>query len=282
MVTEEKQLHKNRRYTTRSARALAAIFTSLVLLSSTYGTSLVAKLDLQRIIIATDGRRDSVEEGQAATRHHYKDDSCKLSAFGSTAVAVAGNRSYIRHVATDAVPNWDALDDAKAAQLAHGYDVHAVAMDWATRAAREYTVFYQINPRRVIQMAEVNAQHVLVDAFVVGWQDGIPVLYWEKVSLEVSNTHPIRQTEQLLGLRALPYTTNPETQSLIEGNRATENGKLWKEQSLHFPQSERDWRWLEFLIASTHDYDDSVGKDVNVVEVPVSGQARWLQNRTCH
>lgn len=261
---------------------LAAALSTLLLLSSAYGTSLVAKVDLRQIILAADTRRDEVKAGQSAAEHHYKDDSCKLSPLGSTAVAVAGNRSYIRRVATDTVPNWDALDDAKAAQVAHGYDVHAVAIDWAVRAAREYTLFYQSNPSRVIRMANVNAEHVLVDAFVAGWQGGIPVLYWEKVGLDVSNPNPIRQTEQFLGLRALPYTTNGETQSLIEGRRAAESAKLWKDKSLQFPLADRDWRWLEFLISSTHAFDDSVSVDADVVEVPSSGQARWLQNRTCN
>ena len=126
---------------------LAAALSTLLLLSSAYGTSLVAKVDLRRIILAADTRRDEVKAGQSVAEHHYKDDSCKLSPLGSTAVAVAGNRSYIRRVATDTVPNWDALDDAKAAQVAHGYDVHAVAIDWAVRA-EESTRSYTSNPSR--------------------------------------------------------------------------------------------------------------------------------------
>jgi hypothetical protein len=56
--------------------------------------------------------------------------------------------------------------------------------------------------------------------------------------------------------------------------------KKWKKKSKTFPKSQRDWRWVEFLVESTSDDDKTVGKEADVLEVRQSGST-WLQNSGC-
>lgn len=179
--------------------------------------------------------------------------------------------------------DWDALGDAKAAYAAHELDLHEMAADWAHRSELQYIRFYAVAPLRVRQLASVNAEHVLVDAVVVGWQGRVPMLYWEKVFLDESLPTPIQSSGQMLPYRQLPYAMNGATQELVEGNsqRTIDAAAEWKKEAVRIPENERDWRWVEFLISFTGHYDNSVGHDVNVIQIPVGGHAEWLQNCTC-
>jgi hypothetical protein len=55
----------------------------------------------------------------------------------------------------------------------------------------------------------------------------------------------------------------------------------WKAKAGKVRPEQRDWRWLEFVIASTEAYDKTVGGKVDVLQMFPSGQVRWLQNTTC-
>jgi len=50
--------------------------------------------------------------------------------------------------------------------------------------------------------------------------------------------------------RNLPYSTNNYTEYLIESDPTLSGpiAKKWSEAAKNVPESERDWRWLEFLI----------------------------------
>jgi hypothetical protein len=251
--------------------------------SLAYATSVVASLGLQRIILAADTRAALLEPGSSENIHHFHEDSCKIIPLGPTAIAVSGNRDYKRNMKTDPIPDWDALLDAKAAYAAQGNDLHEMAKDWARRSARHYAFFYAAVPQRVRRLASGNPDHVLIMAFVVGWRGRIPLLYWEKVYLDEELLSPIQVSEQLLPYRGLPYTTNAVTQGLIEGDsqRMKDAVAKWKETSLTIPTNEQGWRWVEFLIKSTASYEENVGQKVNVIQIPLGGQAEWLQNLTC-
>ncbi len=105
--------------------------------------------------------------------------------------------------------------------------------------------------------------------------------YLEKIYLEENSVPAVRSNSQMLYYRQLPYTTHLITQQLIEGSRAMVAANRWTSESMKILEDERNWRWLEFLIKTTHDYDQSVGEQVNVLEIPFDHQAKWLQNLTC-
>jgi hypothetical protein len=111
----------------------------------------------------------------------------------------------------------------------------------------------------------------------------VPLLVWEKVYLDESSLPVIRIRSQVLPPRETPYTTNALTQELIEGNsdRTKSVAKKWQLASRKVAKRELDWRWVEFIIKSTHDYEDDVGERVNVVQIMPGHKAQWLQNLTC-
>jgi hypothetical protein len=254
-----------------------------VAMSFAHATSVVANLGLKRIILAADTRGGRLELGDSPFSHNFHDDVCKIIPLGHTAVAVSGNQIYKRNVVTDPVPDWNALTDAEAAHAAYGDDLHEMAKDWARRSAAQYAVFYAVAPLRVKELASVNRENVLIDAFVVGWQGQVPTLYWEKVYLDENLPAHIYTSEQLLPYRELPYTTNGTTQALFEGDssRVEETAAQWRLTATRISAKELDWRWVEFLIRLTGSYDEGVGHDVNVIQIPVGGHAEWLQNCTC-
>ena len=264
-------------------RLCAVCFLMLLACSFASGTSVVASLGVRRIILAADTREDVLEPGFSGSAHHFDDFRCKLVPLGPTAVAVVGNVTYKKNIPTDPISDWDALSDAKAAYAAHRHDLHQMATDWAHRSVLHYALFYAVAPERVRQLASVNEEHVLVDAFVTGWQGHTPMLYWEKVYLDGSMPSTIQMSEQLLPYRELPYTTNGMTQTLFEGDskRTAATAAEWREQFPNIPAKQRNWRWIEFLVRLTGRYDESVGPDVNVIQIPVGGQAEWIQNLTC-
>jgi hypothetical protein len=262
-------------------RSRLCVICCLIVLASSFAsaTSVVAKLGLRRIILEADTRGGLVAPGVPDSHH---DDVCKIIPLGRSALAVSGNESYKSGI-NDLVPDWDALSDAKSAYAMHGNVLHELAQEWARRSAAFYTWFYLIAPQRVKELASVNPQHVLIDAFVVGWQGQVPIVYWELVCLDQNSAPPIQISEVVLPLRETPYTTNRVTRELLEGDsqRTTDAAAQWKKMSLGVPATELDWRWMEFVIKSTNRYDGSVAPDVNVIQIPFGGRAEWIQNLTC-
>jgi hypothetical protein len=264
-------------------RAMVSRYVLLAFLIITYSsaTSVVAKLEKHRIILAADTRQDRLD---AFSRHAFHDDGCKILPLGTSAVGVSGNMDYKRNDPADGVPDWDALSDASVAYSAHGRDLHALADDWARRGAIHYNTFYIFAPNRVRELARMNSERVLLDAFFVGWEGpNAPIIIWEKVYLDEKLLPVVRTSSQKLSYRKLPYTTNFTTQQLIEGDssRTKTITPKWKTESLKIASGERDWRSVEFLIKATGEYEESVGQKVDVLEVPLGGQAAWIQNLTC-
>jgi hypothetical protein len=182
------------------------------------------------------------------------------------------------------VPNWNTLDDATVAYELAKTNLQTLASEWARLAEQHYRLFYSVAPRKVAELASVNVQHILVDAFFVGWRDDkVPILIWQKIHLDEGTSSPVHTSRQVLPYRDLPYTTNGETQELIEGRseRTKQAGRQWEIRSRNLPLNERGWRFLEFMVESTGDHEPSVGRKVNVLEIPLGMQAQWLQNFSC-
>jgi hypothetical protein len=244
-----------------------------------FATSVVVHVDEKHITIAAD---------DLATRMFTSDAgpyaACKIVPLGQAAFAVAGNIDYRKNDPADTLSDWDARADARTAFLHHIGDLGASAAEWANRAASHYSSFLSVQPARVRELAAANRQHVLVLGTFAGWDrqnEAIVIFKW--VYLDLSSTPAIKIRSFVLPSRTLPYTTNATTQDLIEGNsvRSTQLLTNWELASETFPSPERGWRWLEFLIQSTSDYDHTVGREVNVLDLTPHERANWLQNYSC-
>jgi hypothetical protein len=179
--------------------------------------------------------------------------------------------------------DWDARADAREAFVHHAGDLHATAEEWASRAALHYSSFLAAQPERVRELAASNRQHMLVLGTFAGWdehEDATLIFEWIYLN---PGTSSIENRNFVLPSRALPYTTNATTQDLIEGNsyRSTRLVANWQLASESYPSPERGWRWLEFLIQNTSDYDQTVGREVNVLDLTPNENASWLQNYSC-
>lgn len=254
---------------------------SIVLLglNSARATSVVVRMSEKRITLAAD----------ALARRRYTNASgpysaCKIVSSGNAAFAVAGNIDYQKTDPMDTVAEWDARVDARQSFGLHPADLYAAAQEWAARAAQHYSSFLAAQPGRVRELASANPQHVLVLGTFTGWDvRNSPVLIFEWVYLSVTNGPAVETKAFVLSPRKLPYTTNATTQELIEGNspRTVKTLMNWQAASSKLPRPEQRWRWLEFLIQSTSEYDDTVGRDVNVLELAPGATSRWLQNINC-
>jgi len=56
--------------------------------------------------------------------------------------------------------------------------------------------------------------------------------------------------------------------------------KRWEKEKTNFSESEKEWRWLIFVIKLTSEREKGVGPDADVLEVKRTG-ARWLHTASC-
>ena len=263
---------------------VAAIFICVMVIlmapASAFATSVVVHVDDKHITIAAD---DLATRMFASNPGPYA--ACKIVPLGKAAFAVAGNIDYRRSDPSDTLRDWDARADARAAFLHHIGDLRATAAEWASRAASHYSAFLSAQPGRVRELAAANRQHVLVLGTFAGWERSREaVVRFEWIYLDLSGAPAIKVKSFVLPSRSLPYTTNATTQDLIESNsmRSTQLLSDWQLASENFPSPERGWRWLEYLIQTTSDYDRTVGREVNVLDLTPHERANWLQNYSCH
>lgn len=259
-------------------RSCICVFVLLGGIGSVEATSVVVHVAENHITIAAD---DLATRMYTPNRGPYA--ACKIVPLGRSAFAVAGNIDYRRSSPNDTLADWDARADAREAFVHHAGDLHAVAEEWASRAAVHYSSFLEAQAGRVRELAAANRQHVLVLGTFAGWdehKEAILIFEWIYLN-EVAGV--IETRDFVLPSRTLPYTTNAMTQELIEGNssRSTRVFVNWQLASENFPSPERGWRWLEFLIQTTSDYDRTVGREVNVLDLTPNENANWLQNHSC-
>lgn len=246
-------------------------------------TTVVVKLETNKILIAADTRRSVLRLSPAATANQmFSDDRCKIVDLGKAGFAAMGNVNYEQVHADDAMASWDALADAKTSFAMQPKDLFEVASDWQERASAHFNLFSRFAPARVQDMASGSTNGVLVEGIFAGWDSkGAPIAIAEIITFE-KTTLSIDGARQVWQFRESPYSLHPITQELIDGHtkRAQAAAKKWKKRLRKLPQSEQDWRQLEFIIQSTADYDEHVGKDVDVLEITSSGSS-WLQKSAC-
>jgi hypothetical protein len=260
------------------------LFWGLVGARTTCATTVVAKLENQRIILAADTRGNALEKSSnPTTERAFHDDVCKIVALGKFGFAATGYSDYKRVELGDMVNDWSALEDARASYSSHADSLLEMADDWGRRAMQHYKTFYFVAPDRVKSLAGAGEANILVEGVFAGWDSkGQASLIFVIVALAQAALPPIIGTRYVLPRRDLPYTTNINTQKLVEGDSEHTRviRKKWKKKSKTFPKSQRDWRWVEFLVESTSDDDKTVGKEADVLEVRQSGST-WLQNSGC-
>ncbi|HEY5328695.1 MAG TPA: hypothetical protein VIJ79_02325 [Acidobacteriaceae bacterium] len=250
----------------------------LIGVSCAHATSIVVKLDKQNIVIAADTL------GIDATGGVHQ-DQCKIVVAGRTAFAATGIASFTPSLSSPlpAMSSWDAKSEATTAYAANTNDLGGAANEWLTKAEQYFTRLPPADQRRARSLTGGDPDNVLVGGVFVGWSpSGTPELIMEYVRYEKPYSGRVQHLVQILPIRDLPYTTNAVTQRLFETDltlmRAT--AAKWKNQAKGFPESERTWRWLEFLIRQTSEYA-KVGTTVDVLELRQHGQPVWLQNLTC-
>jgi hypothetical protein len=159
----------------------------------------------------------------------------------------------------------------------------ATADDWITRAKRHYSSFYIVAPNRVVELAAANAQGLLLRGIFVGFRNKQAVLLIEDLYLDVHAFQPIVGKAISLPERNLPYTSNGITQDLIEGHseQTAAANAAWLKISPSIRSYDRNLRHIEFLIQATAQYDQTVGKRVDILEITPDRSPRWRQNLTC-
>jgi hypothetical protein len=110
-------------------KAMVPRYVLLVFLMITYSsaTSVVAKPEKHRIILAADTRQDRLDTLSGKSHQAFHDDGCKILPLDASASGVSGNMDYKRNDPSDGVPDWDALSDARAAYALPKQDLQAMA-----------------------------------------------------------------------------------------------------------------------------------------------------------
>jgi hypothetical protein len=261
------------------ARATGFAVLLLLWTGSASATSIIVKLNPDRILIAADAR--GVKLGPDFKSSN--ETECKIVLFKDAAFALTGIADYVRHQVNDPVSSWGSYSDAREAYSNQRGDLFAAADDWATRATRHYSSFYRANPARVRRLAEANDLNVLLVGMFAGFRGDKAQLIVEKIYLDEYGSQPILHKQLVLPTRESPYSSNRITEDLIEGHsaRAKSAQAAWVKMSRSIPESLRSLRRVEFLIQETAAYDKTVGTRVNVLEILPHKNPHWLQNFTC-
>src|SRR5271163_4217177 len=90
--------------------AIGVCFLGAVGAAPAWGTTIVVKMESNRIILAADTRRNTLEKySNPKTEHAFHDDSCKVIALGKSGFAATGNSDYERVELGDMVSDWSAF-----------------------------------------------------------------------------------------------------------------------------------------------------------------------------
>lgn len=252
---------------------------------SVWATSVVVKVGRDRIIFAADTRRKAMSSG-VSNSHEFHDDFCKITPLGRVGFAEAGYSNHNeKSPAGKAVWSWSAAEDARTSYRLHPTNIADTADDWRAREIEIFKTLYSVHPSLVQELAHADNSTPLVIGHFAGWNnEGRPTLILEMITLNKGPfaqpfvLNPIVAIPVVFHERDLPYSTNNYTEDQIEHDAAT--AKEWSVRSKKFPEAQRDWRWLEFLIQSTAPHDEETGKYVDVLEIQASDSC-WLQRKVC-
>ena len=265
-------------------RVVWTLFLLNVCVTPLFSTTLVIKLENDRILLAADTRQERFNPGPTALIRGTGDDGrCKIRVLGQIGFAATGFLEYQANDPTNPSADWNAFSDATATFAKVGDNIRAVAAEWARRSASHFIALYATEPERVRQMAGANPENLLQIAFFAGWDKQSPVLLMEIVSFDPKTSPAIgtREMEQPLG--DVAFSTNAITQELINGAspRAQKAGEEWDTKSEDLATSDLAWKHVQFFIEKTAAFDPGVSTVVDVVSFPAGKPAAWLQKGAC-
>ena len=266
----------------RIVRASASVLALLFVSAPLRATSVVFDVNPNGIYVLADSRAG--EETKTSNTTH--DDKCKIAVLGNQILfSETGSEGYTPEGILDTVPGWHGLDEAQAAyRNAVSHRVHDVALQWATQVTINFQKFYIAAPDRVRGLAVYGT--LLVGLFG-GFENGKSVFYFARIAVDDSlisreaTTIPVGYSLNLVP-DPKPYATDGITQELIDGktDRAKKAAALWATKRQKVAPADRRWRWLEFMVEQTTQYDDTVYPPVNVVQI-TPNRLTWIQNKTC-
>ncbi len=223
----------------------------------------------------------------------FHDDYCKITPLGRVGFAAAGYSDHSENSSTGkTLWSWSASGDALTSYRLHPNNLAEMADDWRAREIELFKTLYSLHPSLIQELARADNSTPLVIGHFAGWDnEGRPTLILEMIVFnkgpfgllnQQSALNPIVAIPVVFHERDLPYSTNNYTEDLIEHDpvKASAAAKNWSVRSRRFPEPQRDWRWLEFLIQSTAPSDEEVGKGVYVREIKASSSF-WLQRKAC-
>ena len=201
------------------ATRVGLLFICCFVAPSVWATSVVVKVEKDRIILAADTRREDWNFATSGPTNP-QDDDCKITALGRFGIAVAGSVDYRKNDPADPVPDWSAAADARTSYQLHPNSIKEMADDWKKRAIQHFTTFYFASAQHralVTQLASADvAHHLLLIAYFAGWdENGQPTVIAEHIGLSqepfANSLNPIVCFTGVLGVRDLPYSTNAWT-----------------------------------------------------------------------
>jgi hypothetical protein len=205
------------------------------------------------------------------------------------AFAETGDEGYTQDDPNDPVPGWNGKSEAVKAYGANVLtDLHDVALRWAIQVTNNFQRFYAANPARVRLLA-ASQRGTLLEGFFVGTDTTHSLrIYMARIALDDTlriregAPVPIGYSVDSLPPRSQAYSTDTITRELLDGKteRAKGVAKLWERKAHRFPETEQEFRRLEFLVEQTGSYNLAVHKPVNALEV-TREKATWIQNETC-
>jgi hypothetical protein len=268
-------------------RIIGRLAVSVFLLLCTlplFATTLVVKLEDDRIILAADTREQRFNPGPSAMIQSPGDDSsCKVRVMGQIGFAVTGFVDYVTTDNSDPLHGWSAYADAASAFVKGAGNIRLVASEWAQETASHFNALYKTSPDQVKQLAGTNPDNLLQIAFFAGWENRTPVLLLEIVFFDPKSPQPIGVREIDHGVGRLAFSSNAVTQELIDGtsDRAEKAADEWDTMSETIPTSDLAWRHVEFYVKKTANYDSRVSPIVDVLSIPVGKPPEWVQRAGC-
>jgi hypothetical protein len=119
-----------------------------------HATTVIVKLESDRIILVADTRRNTLGKfSNPTTEHIFHDDVCKIVPLGKIGFAMTGYKDYRRAEDGDMVGDWNADEDARASYSSHADNLSELVNDWGRRAMQHYLAFYYVAPVRVSSVA---------------------------------------------------------------------------------------------------------------------------------
>jgi hypothetical protein len=177
-------------------------------------TTLVFKLEGNRILLAADNRQGTAASG---ARKQYTDNTCKIRSIGHTVLAISGKVAHYHcPTASAVVLDWDAFSDAQTAYNAVGDNPEKLADKWGIVSSDHIAAYAGRDPNEVFNELSGSPTGIMYGGILLGWIFGSPVIVLEYLAMEKGRIVANRYDK--LPPSGTDHSTNKITQELIVGN----------------------------------------------------------------